>query len=126
MSGRTTDQSNRTPGLNEVRLSGRVSAPAQLRVMPSGDELVSFRLIVDRAPVTKGPPERPHPKVDVIDVACWSARARRTALNLQAGQVVTVQGALRRRFWKAGVAAMSRCEVEASSVAKTKPARPTS
>lgn len=125
MSGTAKDQTNRTTGLNEVKLVGRVSAPAQLRVMPSGDELVSFRLIVDRSPSAKSPSERSRPTVDVIDVACWSARSRRTALNLEAGQIVTVQGALRRRFWKAGPAAMSRCEVEASSVAKGRPARST-
>lgn len=118
MARAVAEASRKVRGLNEVRLVGRVSAPAQLRVLPSGDELASFRLIVDRAPVPEGVPDRRRPTVDVIDIACWSARTRRSALKLQAGDVATVQGSLRRRFWKAGPAAMSRCEVEAASVAK--------
>ncbi len=123
MPGSSTEDAKEISGLNEVRLMGRVSAPSQLRVMPSGDELVSFRLIVDRGPAPRSVAGRQHPTVDVIDIACWSARTRRTALHLQAGNVVTVQGALRRRFWKAGAAAASRCEVEASLVAKRRVAR---
>jgi single-strand DNA-binding protein len=31
---------------NDVVLRGRLSAPAELRTLPSGDALISFRLIV--------------------------------------------------------------------------------
>ncbi|MBO1754248.1 single-stranded DNA-binding protein [Allobranchiibius sp. CTAmp26] len=110
----------RGPGLNDVQLVGRISAPAERRVMPSDDELVSFRLVVDREPARRPASDRKRPTVDVIDVACWTSRTRRAALGLQAGDVVRVQGALRRRFWKAGGGAVSRHEVEAASVGKVR------
>lgn len=108
------------PGLNEVQLIGRISASAERRVMPSDDELVSFRLVVDREPVRRSSSDRKRPTVDVIDVACWTSKTRKAALGLQAGDVVRVQGALRRRFWKAGGGAVSRHEVEASTVGKVR------
>lgn len=107
-------------GLNEVHLVGRVSAPPERRVMPSDDELVSFRLVVDRGPSPKVTSDRRRPTVDVIDIACWSARTRRSALKLQPDDVVRVTGSLRRRFWKAGGAAVSRHEVEAASLCKVR------
>ena len=95
--------------LNDVVLTGRVSATPEERELPSGDHLVTFRVIVDR------PPERGSTKraVDVIDVACWSARVRRSALRLSAGDAVRVEGSLRRRFFAAGAGRASRYEVEA-------------
>ncbi|MDT7548546.1 MAG: hypothetical protein QOE84_940, partial [Actinomycetota bacterium] len=35
---------------NEVALVGRVSAPAEERVLPSGDVLLTWRVVVDRPP----------------------------------------------------------------------------
>lgn len=106
--------------INEVYLVGRVSAPAERKVLPSGDELVSFRVVIDRAVVKKRPPAAARQSVDVIDIACWSARTRRSALNLTAGTTVRVQGCLRRRFWKTPVGTASRHEVEAFSVGKVR------
>lgn len=94
---------------NEVVLHGRVSAPAEARDLPSGDHVVTLRLVVDRAPT----PDAGRRVVDVIDVACWSARTRRSALALQAGALVEVEGALRRRFFATGAGRASRYEVEA-------------
>jgi single-strand DNA-binding protein len=108
-----------TDTLNSVTLVGRVSAAPESREMPSGDVLVSLRLVVDR------PPDRSSTRrqVDVIDVACWSKRAQRTALSLAADDLVRVEGALRRRFFAAGGARASRYEVEASRLAKVRTAR---
>ena len=113
-------------GVNEVRIVGRVSAVPEQRTMPSGDELVSLRVVVARPPTG---PRRRHPvaedqppvravTVDTIDVACWAAGVRRRAARLAPGDVVEVEGALRRRFYRAGAVALSRYEVEASSVRK--------
>lgn len=106
--------------LNEVYLVGRVSAPAEREVLPSGDELVSFRVVIDRPVVKKRSPAAARQTVDLIDVACWSARTRRSALNLTAGTTVRVQGCLRRRFWKTPAGTASRHEVEAFSVGKVR------
>jgi single-strand DNA-binding protein len=102
---------------NEVVLVGRVSAPAVERELPSGDMIMIWRLVVDR------PPRRTRagvgravggrsPTIDTLDCVAWTAGLRRTARSLAAGDVVAVEGALRRRFWRAGSAAASRCEVE--------------
>ena len=99
--------------VNEVRLVGRVSGDPAHRTLPSQDELVTFRLVVSRPPAPRRTGDARSPSVDTIDVACWSARTRRRAGSLTPGDVVEVTGALRRRFWRAGAGAVSRCEVEA-------------
>ena len=105
--------------VNEVRLVGRVSGEPTVREMPSGDELVQFRLVVPRAPRRgsgRGRDDGPRTAVDTIDVACWSSRARRVAMRLPDGQGVEVQGSLHRRFFSAGGGRASRYEVEAHTL----------
>jgi single-strand DNA-binding protein len=103
--------------LNEVALVGRVSAAAEERVLPSGDVLLSWRLVVDRPPARKAPPEGVRvPTQDTVDCVAFAAAARRAAKALEPGDVVRVDGALRRRFWRAGAAAASRTEVEVASL----------
>ena len=99
---------------NEVTLVGRVSAPPEQRELPSGDPLVTLRLVVDRPP-QKGSTKR---AVDVIDVACWSRRTQRSASSLQPGDCVRIEGALRRRFFAAAGNRTSRYEVEAGRVVR--------
>lgn len=93
---------------------GRVSAAPQERELPSGAGLVTLRVVVDRPPARGNPQESKRRAVDVIDVACWSGRTQRSAGSLLAGDVVRVEGALRRRFFAAGGARASRYEVEAT------------
>jgi single-strand DNA-binding protein len=106
---------------NEVTLVGRVSGDPARRDLPSGDALVTLRVVVDRPPqknsqkngqknAAKATTKR---AVDVIDVACWTKRTQRTASGLGAGDGVRVEGALRRRFFAAGAGRASRYEVEA-------------
>ena len=101
---------------NSVVLVGRVSAAAESRELPSGDEVATFRLVVDRPPTRTGAASARRRAVDAIDIACWTARTRRNALRLRPDDTVRVEGALRRRFFRAGGAAASRYEVEAASV----------
>ncbi|ROR89651.1 single-stranded DNA-binding protein [Nocardioides aurantiacus] len=99
---------------NEVVLVGRVSAEAQSRDLPSGDRLLTLRVVVDRPPVT-GSTRR---TVDVIDVACWTTRTQRAAGRLVAGDGVRVEGALRRRFFAGAAGRASRYEVEAGRLTR--------
>jgi single-strand DNA-binding protein len=112
-----TEQLSSSPDagfVNSVTLVGRVSAAPDVRDLPSGDRLVTLRVVVDR------PPERGSTKrvVDVIDVACWSKRTQRTAASLTPDDSVRVEGALRRRFFATGTGRASRYEVEASRLAR--------
>ena len=104
---------------NHVVLVGRVSAAPESRELPSGDTLVTFRLVVDR-PRSR---DRPRRQVDVIDVACWGRRTQRTAAALEPHTAVRVEGSLRRRFFASGGARASRYEVEAERIARVSVAR---
>ena len=101
---------------NDVRLVGRLAAVAEERELPSGHVVVTFRLVVDRPPAARTATGGRPVTVDTLDCAVWRAPLRRRALALQAGDVVAVDGALRRRFWRSGVGAASRYEVEAASL----------
>jgi len=107
--------------VNEVRLVGRVSGTGEERELPSGDAVVQLRVVVPR-PARTGATGG-GARVDTIDVACWTARTRRSALRLVDGATVEVTGALRRRFFRAGAATVSRYEVEASRVAAVRAVR---
>ncbi len=105
--------------VNEVRLVGRVSGAVEERELPSGDRVVQLRVVVPRVGTGQG-----SAKVDTIEVACWTARTRRSALRLVPDAVVAVDGALRRRFFRAGAATASRYEVAATRVAVVRKAAP--
>jgi single-strand DNA-binding protein len=96
---------------NEVRLVGRLAAPAQERTLPSGEVLALWRVVVDRpaTPVPEG--VRPQ-TVDTLECVARKTALRRTAAGWSAGDVVEVEGALRRRFWRAPSGVASRYEVE--------------
>ena len=104
--------------VNEVTLVGRVSAPAEERELPSGDLLLTWRLIVDRPPQRRQPPPGGGrgTLVDTLHCVTFSGAVRRTARSLAAGDVVRIEGALRQRYWRAGAAVSSRTEVEVASV----------
>jgi single-strand DNA-binding protein len=91
---------------NEVVLVGRVTSVPVERVLPSGDNICSWRLTVDRGD-TDG-------RFDVVDCTAWSARARRAAASWQHHDVVEVEGALRRRFYRTGGGTSSVYEIEVS------------
>ncbi|MEP9364865.1 single-stranded DNA-binding protein [Nocardioides sp. CN2-186] len=107
--------------VNEVRLVGRVSQQPEERVLPSGDVVWTFRVVVPRptSHISKQ-------SVDALDCAAWSARARRSVSSWSVDDVVEVEGSVRRRFFRAGGAAASRVEVEMISgrVVRRAPTRP--
>ena len=81
--------------VNEVTLVGRVSAAPSERVLPSGDTLWTFRVVVPR------PPGRGRAgRVDALDCAVWGGSARRSVRSWREGDLVRVTGAVRRRFFR--------------------------
>jgi single-strand DNA-binding protein len=93
---------------NEVRLVGRLSADPAQRIMPSGDTLWTFRLVVERP----GTGVRRGQQVDTLDCAVWGGRVKRSVPTWCEGDLVEVSGAIRRRFYAAGAAKVSRYQVE--------------
>ncbi len=107
--------------VNEVRLVGRLAGEPRERELPSGDLLVSFRVVVARPPARAGrggrngpgAPGRPAlPTVDTLDCAAWRADVQRSVRRATDGDLVELHGSLRRRFWRVGSTAASRSEVE--------------
>ena len=89
---------------NQVKLLGRCSNSGIEKELPSGDKVVEFRIVVKRDD---------REGYDTFDVALWGAALRKRALSLKEGEWIEVEGALRRRFWKAGNLSVSRWQVEA-------------
>ncbi|WP_323792200.1 single-stranded DNA-binding protein [Nocardioides sp.] len=108
--------------LNEVRLVGRVAAPAQERAMPSGDVLCTFRVSVTRDDNEAGRAAG-RQRVDSLECATWSGRVRRSARAWQPGDEVEVRGALRRRFFRTAGGTGSRVEVEVTSARRLRRAQ---
>ncbi|HEY7047024.1 MAG TPA: single-stranded DNA-binding protein [Jatrophihabitantaceae bacterium] len=106
-----TEQS-RASADNQVLLRGLLAVEPHTRILPSGDELCSFRLTVPR-------PESSHGRArsDSIDCATTRTGARKAIGRCAPGERVEVSGSLRRRFWRAGGGApASRYEVEVTRV----------
>ena len=99
--------------INEVRLVGRVTSLAVEKELPSGDKVVEFRVVIGREKSRNGKKE-----VDSLDIAAWSAKARRAALAVKIDTWVEVKGSVRRRFWRAPTGLASRWQVEASEVVR--------
>ena len=96
---KASDSTDKASGaVNEVRLVGRLSRDPEQRVLPSGDEMWTFRVVVPR-------PEggRSRQTVDALDCAVWGGRVRASVAGWAADDVVEVAGALRKRFYASGV-----------------------
>ena len=97
--------------VNSVLLVGRVTSKGVEKLLPSGDKVVEFRIVVGRAKSRGARKE-----VDSLDIAAWSAKTRKAALSIKIDSWVQVSGAVRRRFWQAPSGLASRWQVEASEV----------
>ena len=95
--------------LNDVLLRGRVSQEAVEKLLPSGDKVVEFRLIVSRDK---------HSGVDTLDIGSWSSKSRRTALSLLPDEWVEISGSIHRRFWSSPAGIASRWQVEAIEISR--------
>ena len=89
---------------NVVVLRGRLTRPAALRSLPSGDQLVALEVSI----------QREGERADTAPVVWPDAPAAATALDVD--QEVLVVGRVRRRFFRAGGSTQSRTEVVADAV----------
>jgi len=102
--------------VNDIRLRGRLAAVATARELPSGDEVVTFRLVVDRP--ARARRSAASARVDTLDCAAFASGVRRRSQQWRAGDVLEVQGSLRRRFFRTGGGPASRYEVEVASATR--------
>jgi single-strand DNA-binding protein len=102
--------SEQVSGGNTVRLRGRVSTGPVERELPSGSKVVGVRVSIPRepSPMAKGSRQ----SVDWVDCSAWGAAQRRTASRWREGDVVEVEGALRRRSSRTAGGFSTRVEVE--------------
>lgn len=92
---------------NEIVLVGRLSMEPVDRVLPSGSLLTQWRLAV-RRPMS-------HPqRADALDCVTFEDDVRRAVEGWRIDDVVEVEGAVRRRWWRGG----SRYEVEVRMASK--------
>lgn len=91
---------------NDVVLRGKLSAPAELRTLPSGDTLVSFRLVVRRPDLqTRGR------TTDTLPCITYDRALQKRVAAWQTGDVIEVEGALQRRYWRTATGTTSVTEV---------------
>ena len=106
---KAADEEKIDQSLNDLLLRGRVSAPATVKELPSGDKVVEFRLIVSRID---------RDGVDTLDIAAWSGKSRKTALSLKSDDWIEVSGSVHRRFWQSPAGLASRWQVEAEEISR--------
>jgi single-strand DNA-binding protein len=105
---------------NEARLVGRLSGRPERKTLPSGDEVVSLRLVVrrpgggsDTLPVQFGPAPASGRRRGPGQVG---RRALAAVHRLEDGSRVEILGAMRRRWWAGPDGRRSRIELHAETV----------
>lgn len=108
-----TQQLESPSSQNCVSLRGRVSSAPTERPLPSGDVIVTLRVVVGR----DGSPMSTKSKQtsDWVDCVVWGGRVKRSATRWRVGDVVEIEGALRRRFFRMEARTSTRVEVEVLS-----------
>jgi len=86
---------------SHVEVVGRLGAHVRSRELPSGDEVTTFTVIVDRPARER----RGQAKVDAIACTTTNRKVRDRVQRLEPGTQVQVEGVLRRRFWRGGATA---------------------
>ena len=113
----TTESPAATGHENTVVLTGKLAGRAEDRTLPSGDVLVTWRIVVRRPAAGRRVPEGVRAaSVDTIDCASWRRDVRRALAGWSVGDVVRIEGSLRRRFWRTTTGPASRYEVEVTRV----------
>lgn len=86
---------------SQVTLVGRLGAQVRSKGLPSGDVITSFTVIVDR-PLRERTGGQNAATVDAISCTTTRARSRAFVERLSPGALVSIDGTLRRRFWRGG------------------------
>src|SRR5438105_6488413 len=100
--------------LNQVTLMGNLTRDPELRQTPSGQNVTSFSLALNRS--YKDASGESQEATDYIDIVAWGPLAERVAQYLSKGRRCLVQGRLQSRSWEQEGQKRSKVEVLASDV----------
>lgn len=100
--------------LNQVTLMGNLTRDPELRQTPTGQNVTSFSLALNRA--YKSANGEWQEATDYIDIVCWGPLAERVAQYLSKGRRALVQGRLQSRSWEQDGAKRNKVEVLAFDV----------
>ena len=96
--------------LNVVALMGRLVYEPELKTTPSGINVCSFRVAVDRSFTRQGE-ER---KADFIDIVAWRQTAEFVCKYFQKGSVIAIEGSLQTTSRSSTTAKTSRSKPRAA------------
>lgn len=100
--------------LNQVTLMGNLTRDPELRQTPTGQNVTSFSLALNRS--YKDSSDQWQEVTDYIDIVCWGPLAERVAQYLSKGRRCLVQGRLQSRSWEQEGQKRSKVEVLANDV----------
>lgn len=99
---------------NQVILMGNLTRDPELRTIPSGQQVCSFSLALNRS--YKGSDGNWQEATDYIDVVAWGPLGERVAQYLSKGRPCLVNGRLQSRSWEQDGQKRSKVEVNAQDV----------
>jgi single-strand DNA-binding protein len=99
---------------NQVILMGNLTRDPELRSIPSGQQVCSFSLALNRS--YKGQDGQWQEATDFIDVVAWGPLGERVAQYLSKGRPCLVNGRLQSRSWEQEGQKRSKVEVIAQDV----------
>ncbi|HTB48928.1 MAG TPA: single-stranded DNA-binding protein [Verrucomicrobiae bacterium] len=100
--------------LNQVTLMGNLTRDPELRQTPTGQNVTSFSLALNRS--YKDSSGEWQEATDYIDIVCWGPLAERVAQYLSKGRRCLVQGRLQSRSWEQDGQKRNKVEVLANDV----------
>ena len=100
--------------LNQVTLMGNLTRDPELRQTPTGQNVTSFSLALNRS--YKDASGEWQEATDYIDIVAWGPLAERVSQYLSKGRRCLVQGRLQSRSWEQEGTKRSKVEVLASDV----------
>src|SRR5688572_18725517 len=99
---------------NQVVLMGNLTRDPELRQIPSGQQVCSFGLALNRS--FKGADGNWQEATDFIDITAWGPLGERVAQYLTKGRPCLVSGRLQSRSWEQDGQKRSKVEVNAQDV----------
>ena len=100
--------------LNQVTLMGNLTRDPELRQTPTGQNVTSFSLALNRS--YKDQSGQWQEATDYIDITAWGPLAERVSQYLSKGRRCLVQGRLQSRSWEQDGVKRNKVEVLASDV----------